>query len=263
MRNSQQTSATLQTADRALQVLQQFRTPGETLTVGELAARLGVHRSTASRLVSTIVARGFLERTPGERVRLGPEATRLGGVAVAGRDLLTVAKPIMDRLAAETGEAVTLAVPAGREVLTVAESDGAHFVSSGSWVGVRTPMHCVADGKVLLAFEATMPSGGALARMTRRTITDPEVLAAELGAVRRRGFAVARGELEEGLNGVAVPVWNRGSCIAALCVSGPQYRLRGSFERAVAPACLRAAAELEHALGGDPRPAPELRAVMS
>jgi DNA-binding IclR family transcriptional regulator len=56
----QPASATLQTADRALQVLQQFRMPGETLTVGELAARLGVHRSTASRLVSTIEARGFL-----------------------------------------------------------------------------------------------------------------------------------------------------------------------------------------------------------
>src|ERR687887_1545131 len=130
----------LQTADRALRVLQQFRAPGETLTVGELAARLGVHRSTASRLVSTIVARGFLERTPGERVRLGPEATRLGGVAVAGRDLLTVAKPIMDRLAAETGEAVTLAVPAGPEGLTGAEADRARFPASGNWVGVGTPV---------------------------------------------------------------------------------------------------------------------------
>jgi IclR family transcriptional regulator, acetate operon repressor len=263
VRNTQQTSATLQTADRALQILQQFRTPGETLTVGELATRLGVHRSTASRLVSTIVARGFLERTPGERVRLGPEATRLGGVAVAGRDLLTVAKPIMDGLAADTGEAVTLAVPAGREVLTVAESDGAHFVSSGSWVGVRTPLHCAADGKVLLAFGAAMPSGGALVRMTQRTITDHAALDGELSAVRRRGFAVARGELEEGLNGLAVPVWDGGACVAALCVSGPQYRLRGGFERTLAPACLRAARELEHALGGDPSPAPELRAVTS
>src|SRR5919198_2565732 len=104
----------LQTADRALQVLQQFRAPGETLTVGELAARLGVHRSTASRLVSTIEARGFLERAAGERVRLGPEAARLGRIAVAGRDLLTIAKPIMDRLPRGTGGAGPPGVPPGR-----------------------------------------------------------------------------------------------------------------------------------------------------
>jgi DNA-binding IclR family transcriptional regulator len=256
-------SSTLQTADRALQVLQLFRTPGETLTVGEVAARLGVHRSTASRLVSTIEARGFLERAAGERLRLGPESARLGRIAVAGRDLLTIAKPIMDRLAGETGEAVTLAVPAREEVLTVAESDGPHFVSSGNWVGVQTPLHCAADGKVLLAFGAARSGGEALAGLTRRTITDAEALARELETVRRRGFAVARSELEEGLNGLAVPVWDGGSCIAALCVSGPEYRLHGNFERGLAPMCVRAAAELGRALGGEPSPALELRAAVS
>ena len=263
MRKSQQqpASAILQTADRALRVLQQFRAPGETLTVGELAARLSVHRSTASRLVSTIEARGFLERAAGERVRLGPEAARLGRIAVAGRDLLTIAKPIMDRLAGETGEAVTLAVPAGEQVLTVAESDGPHFVSSGNWVGVQTPVHCAADGKVLLAFDAV--GQGELARLTPRTITDAEALARELEIVRRRGFAVARGELEQGLNGLAVPVWDGGACVAALCVSGPGYRLHGNFERELVPKCVQAAAELERALGGEPRRALGLRAAAS
>jgi DNA-binding IclR family transcriptional regulator len=253
VRNAQQeSSATLQTADRALQVLQQFRAPGETLTVGEVAARLGVHRSTASRLVSTVEARGFLERAVGERVRLGPEAVRLGRIAIAGRELIAVAKPVMDRLAAETGEAATLAVPARGEVLTVAQSDGRHFVSSGNWVGVQTPAHCAADGKVLLAFDAIRLGGEPLAALTRRTITDRAALVRELDAVRRQGFAVARGELEDGLHGLAVPVWEGGSCIASLCVSGPEYRLRGAYERRLAPACREAAAELQRALGGGP-----------
>jgi DNA-binding IclR family transcriptional regulator len=157
---------------------------------------------------------------------------------------------------------VTLAVPAGEQVLTVAESDGPHFVSSGNWVGVQTPVHCAADGKVLLAFDA-VDAGGSLARLTRRTITDGESLARELETVRRRGFAVARGELEEGLNGLAVPVWDGGSCIAALCVSGPEYRLHGNFERELVPKCVQAAAELERALGGEPRRALGLRAAAS
>jgi DNA-binding IclR family transcriptional regulator len=256
-------SATLQTADRALQVLQQFRSPGETLTVSELAARLGFHRSTASRLVSTLEARGFLERAAGECVGLGPEAARLGRIAVAGRELLGVARPIMDRLAGETGEAVTLAVPAGAEMLTVAESDGKHFVCSGNWVGAQTPAHCAADGKVLLAFDAIPRATGTLAGLTRRTITDAETLASELASVRLRGFAVARGELEDGLNGIAVPVWDGSSYVAALCVSGPAYRLHGDFERSLAPILTRSGAELERELGAGSSPVLKARAAAS
>src|SRR5688572_6020750 len=104
---------TLQTADRALQVLQEFRTPADALSVTEIAERLGIHRSTASRLVSTLRARGFLERTAvGDLVQLGPEVARLGRVTLASRELATVAQPLMERLAADTGETVTLAVVA-------------------------------------------------------------------------------------------------------------------------------------------------------
>ena len=145
---------TLQTADRALQVLQQFRTPADALSVTEIAERLGIHRSTASRLVSTLRARGFLERTAvGDLVQLGPEVARLGRVTL-GEPRARDHRPsrLMERLAAETGETVTLAVVAGDEALTVAQAGGSYLVSSGKWVGLRTPIHCTADGKVLLAF---------------------------------------------------------------------------------------------------------------
>ena len=244
-------SATLQTADRALQVLLQFRTQAEGLTVTEIAGRLGLHRSTASRLVSTMEARGFLERDAvGRRLRLGPEVARIGRIALAGRELVTVAAPILDDLAAETGETVTLAVPAGREVMTVAQADGSYFVSSGKWVGIRTPLHCAADGKVLLAFDGARANGARLTKRTKRTIVDSEALARELRAIRRRGFALAEGELEEGLVGLAVPVWDDGSCIAALCVSGPEYRLDRKAARELAPKCVVRAEELERSLGG-------------
>lgn len=243
-------SATLQTADRALRVLQQFRTQAEGLTVTQIAARLGLHRSTASRLVSTMEARGFLERdTVANRLRLGPEVARIGRIALAGRELVTVAMPVLNRLAGETGETATLAVPADGEVMTVAQADGSYFVSSGNWVGVRTPLHCAADGKALLAFGGADAHRGRLTRRTKRTIVDPDVLARELAAARKRGFALAKGELEDGLVGVAVPVREDGSCIAALCVSGPEYRLNGTAARELAPKCIALAAELEGSLG--------------
>jgi len=245
-------SATLQTADRALQVLQQFRTPGEALTVTEIARRLGIHRSSASRLVSTLGARGFLERMAvGDLVRLGPEVARLARVTFASRELAALAQPVMDRLAADTGETVTLAVVAGDDALTVAQADGSYLVSSGKWVGLRTPLHCTADGKVLLACDAALPVR-ALERCTDRTTIDADALARELDAVRKRGFAISEGEFERGLVGLAAPVWEDGRCIAALCISGPQYRLDRAAASALAPGCIKCAGELERSLGQAP-----------
>jgi IclR family transcriptional regulator, acetate operon repressor len=227
---------TLQTADRALQVLQLFHAPADALSVTEIADRLGIHRSTASRLVSTLRARGFLERTDGDLVRLGPEVARLG--TLAGRELAAIAQPLMERLASRTGETVTLGVVAGGETLTVAQAGGKHVVSAGNWVGLRTPVHCTADGKVLLAFGAVMPPRGALERRTERTIVDPAALERELREARARGYAIAEGELEPGLVGVAAPVHRDGACVAALCISGPQYRLDRAVAGELAAGCI-------------------------
>lgn len=253
-------STTLQTADRALAVLLEFRSPGQALTVSGLATRLGLHRSTTSRLVSTLEARGFLERVAGEGVVLGREVARLGRIALAGRDLVTVATPVLEGLATQTGETVSLATAAETHVVTVAEAAARHFVSSRDWVGVRTPAHCASDGKVLIAFGALPFPPGELERRTALSITDPETLRAQLATVRRRGFAVARGELEDGLYGVAAPVFEGGACVAALCISGPEYRMSGELETTLAASCRAAAAALEHRLGSPSTAAQRLSA---
>lgn len=246
-----QASPTLQTADRALQVLQLFGTPDEALGVGDIARRLGIHRSSASRLVSTLRARRFLERSgPGERLRLGVEVERLGRLALVGRVLIGAAQPILQRLAAETGETATLATAAGGEVMTVAQADGRHFVSSGRWVGVRAPAHCGSDGKVLLAYGALEVRGERLARLTPRTITERDVLERQLTDVRERGYALSDGELEDGLVGIAVPVLEDGSCVASLCVSGPAYRLNAAAIELLLPICRHARTVLERRLAG-------------
>lgn len=244
-------AATLRTADRALQILQQFRRPGQAWTVSAIAEQLGLHRSTASRLISTLLARGFLERAGGEGLRLGAEAIRLGTIAIAGSELMAVAAPVIEGLAQSTGEAVTLAVASGGQVLTVAEAAGKHFISSRDWIGVATPAHCTADGKVLLAYGA-LAATGQLQPLTPTTIVDAPALDQELAAVRRRGWATSHGELELGLYGVAAPVYSGEQCVAAVCISGPEYRFRGMFEDRLAPGCLEAADQLRHRLEAGP-----------
>jgi DNA-binding IclR family transcriptional regulator len=246
MRNS------VQTVDRALQLLQAFETPEQELGVTELAGALGVHKSTASRLAATLAGRGFLERAPGsESFRLGPELGRLGLLAArGGDDLVEVTRPAMARLAADTGETVNLALLEGDEAVNVAQVDGRHIVGVGSWTGRRTALHCTANGKVLLAFAPGARRESRLEAFTARTIASPAALERELRRVRSSGYATAVGELEDGLHAVAVPLFDRaGRCVAALSVSGPAYRLPPEKLAELAERCAGAAAEIESRLG--------------
>ncbi len=218
-------SNALQTADRVLQILGAFDTNARELSISRIADVLGVHKSTASRLATTLVQRGFLERRK-RSLRLGPEVNRLGLLALEDHDLTAVAGEAMQWLSAETGESVHLAVLDGAEVLNIAQVDGPAIVGIGNWVGRKTRLHCAANGKVLLAYGPPELLEGPLVALTGRTITSIEELRTELKRVRETGWASNTGELEDGLNAVAVPVFDAlGDCRAALSVSGPAYRV--------------------------------------
>jgi DNA-binding IclR family transcriptional regulator len=216
-----------QSVERALTVLGAFDDGRTELGVGELARRLGLHKSTVSRLAATLERARFLRRHD-DRYRLGSELVRLGTVALSSYDVVATSRPAMERLSRLCGETVNLAVADGRWVLHVAEIPSTFILSSsGGWSGRRTAPHAAANGKVLLAYDALrLDDEAALQRFTPRTVTNRRRLAAELAGVRRRGYALAVGELEEGLAAVAAPVFDPdGRCAAALSVSGPESRL--------------------------------------
>jgi IclR family transcriptional regulator, acetate operon repressor len=217
--------ATYQSAERVLTLLASFEDSRPELSVTEIAAALGVHKSTASRLAATLERSGFLARS-GRRYRLGVEIIRLGTVALRSADIVATMQPAMEKLSQLTGETINLAVPAGPDVLNVAEVPSTYILSSsGGWVGRRTRPHAVANGKVLLAFGA-IPPPPRLERYTEHTITTRDGLARELARIRRDGFATAVAELEDGLVAVAAPVLGPGGgCVAAVSISGPAFRM--------------------------------------
>jgi len=239
-------SNTLQSVDRALQILLQFDREGQELGVTELAARLGVHKSSASRLAATLARKGFLERgRDGELFRLGPQVRRLGRLAARDEPLLEAAREPMERLAEATGETVTLSVADGDEPATVAQVDARYVVGVKNWVGRRFPVHCTADGKVLLAFGGVRLNGRPLNALTPRTTTRRERLEDELEAVRKAGWATAIGEFEEGLNGVGAPVLDvERRCRGTLSISGPSYRIEPAALPELAVKCKQAADEI-------------------
>jgi DNA-binding IclR family transcriptional regulator len=236
----------VQSADRALAILAAFSSARPDLGVSELAAELGMHKSTVSRLLAVLQARGLVRRD-GDRFSPGPELARLGMIAVRSLALALVAAEPLQRLAEQTGETINLAVRQGDQALNVHQVQSAHFVGLTDWTGRGAPLHATANGKALLAFgDGDLPE--VLEPLTALTIADPAALEQELDEVRRRGYATAVEELERGLHAVAAPVFDStGSCVAAVSVSGPSYRLAelaGAGE-----ACAATAAEISECLG--------------
>jgi DNA-binding IclR family transcriptional regulator len=235
----------LQSADRALAILATFSPDRPALRVSELARELGLHKSTVSRLLAILQARGLVRRE-GDHFEPGPELARLGALAVSSLPLVEAARKPLEELAELTGETVNLAIRRGDEAVNVLQVQTAHFVGMTDWTGRGAPLHATANGKVLLAFgEDRLPNE--LPALTDKTIVDRNELRAEVERVRERGYAAAVEELEIGLVAVAAPVLDSfGACAGAVSVSGPAYRLE---PESVAEPCLAAAAEISRKLG--------------
>jgi DNA-binding IclR family transcriptional regulator len=267
---------------RAIALLDALAASETGLGVNELARRIGVNASTASRLLATLEDGQLVERSPGGPFRLGLKLVALSDRVLGQLDVRQRARPLLARLAAETGETATLSVPGGGEAITV------DFVPSGSSVvsmarlGRPSVPHATATGQVMLAFDSAGSAGaagstgagsaraagstgagsaraagstraaGPLTAYTERTITDPAALAVELAGVRERGYAEAVGEREPDLGAVAAPVFGRGEQLAAILgVQGPASRLPAATRKALRAPLLEAAAELSGLLGGD------------
>ncbi len=221
----------IQSVQRAAALLRALSDSTPEMGVSELSRRVNLHKSTVSRLLSTLEHEGLVERVAGsDKFRLGYEFARLAGQLPHFGDLRETARPMLQELATASEETVHLAVLDGEEIVNVEQISGRRLVRDTDWVGRRTPLHCVANGKALLAFlpaaEIDRVLSHPLARFTERTITRRTALKAELSRARRRGFATALGEIEPGLYAVAAPIWNReGRVVAAVSVSGPSYRL--------------------------------------
>jgi DNA-binding IclR family transcriptional regulator len=240
---------------RALALLDELGANPEGLGVNELARRIGVNASTASRLLATLERGRIVERAPGGGpYRLGLRLVALADGVLARLDVREVARPRLRELVAATGETATLSVPGAFEAVTVDFVPASSSVVSVARLGRPSVGHATAAGKVVLAFgrDGVAPGGsGALARFTDRTIVDAGALVVEIERVRARGWAEAAGEREPDLNALAAPVFGRGGELeAVLGLQGPAARLTAERRAEVLPALLEASRELSRALGG-------------
>jgi IclR family acetate operon transcriptional repressor len=243
-------SRTVASVSRALALLDELLDAPEGLGVNELARRIGVNASTASRLLATLETAGLVQRAGQGPYRLGLHLLTLADRVLARLDLQTLARPLLLELMERTGETSTLSLPGEREAITVDSVPSRSSVVSMARLGRPSISHATAVGKVMLAFGGEpLPRERDLTPLTDRTITDREQLAAEVAAVRERGYGTVFGEREVDVNAIAAPVFDRtGSLAAILGVQAPATRLEDPT-RVLRP-LLEAAAALTRALGG-------------
>jgi DNA-binding IclR family transcriptional regulator len=222
----------VQSLGRAFAILEEIARHREGIGLAELSKRVGLHNSTTFHLVKTLVSLGYVrQEKENKRYRVGRPLFALAASSLDEIEMVTLATPILEDLARETGESSHFAVRMGDAVVVIARTSGPGAFQLTDRVGVVRPAHCTALGKVILA--ALRPEQlerflerVALAPSTEKSITEASGLLREIEEVRRSGIAFDDGEFNIEVRCVAVPVKDfTGQVIGALGISGPIWRL--------------------------------------
>ncbi len=238
----------IEAVDKAFQMLNLFRDQKQ-LRLADVRDALGLTQSRAHRLMAMLVYHGFAAQDPLTRIyRPGPALVDLGLSVIRGMDLRSVARPVLEELAAEVGETIGLGVLEGSEVRYIDGVESELALRVASRVGRLLPAHATSIGKALLAelpeqtLRVLYPSEK-LTPVTSKTIVRRSELEEELRLVRSRGYAVNASESEEGVGSVAMAIHDpaRGA-IAAISIAAPLSRMPATETEASAER-LRGAAE--------------------
>ena len=242
-------------------VLRSFTVDEPWLGVSEIAAKVGLHKSTVSRILSTLEGEDLVERDPStRRFRLGLGVIGMAGPLLADLDVRRVAYPMLKELSRRTGETAALMLWDGTESVCVEQVPSRHQVKHTTPLGTRYRTAASASVQVFLAELDTFQTRSLL---TSGTIDHPDLDEAALEAylvrlreVAERGYAVNYGETSLEEVGVAAPVTDhRGLPVGAVLVSAPRFRVSTDQVALIGDAVLHAAGEITSRLGGQHREA--------
>jgi IclR family pca regulon transcriptional regulator len=246
---------------KGLAIIRAFNDHDRALTLADAAARTGLSRAAARRILMTLEDLGFTAREGERHFVLTPKVLSLGYAYLSSMPLWGFAQPVLESLVEEMRETCAIAVPDGTELVYVLRIPVHRILSEGATVGSRRPLYCHSAGRVLLAgfnpvqldryFERAK-----LNSYTDRTITEPAQLRRAIADAGRKGYAYVNGELEDNVSGVSVPIFSpEGSVLAALNVSFNRRNvLEATVLRKTLPKLRRAAERLNAALAVGPAP---------
>ena len=246
MADDSRIKGSVQSVERAFELLEIMASAGPSIAFGELAARAELPQPTIHRLVRTLLNMGYVRQLPNRHYALGPKLIRLG--ESAAQLIGAWSRPHLAELVEKTGESANMAVLDNDMAVYVAQVPSPHSMRMFTEVGRRVYLHCTGVGKALLM---QLPNEAVLAVMKRagmpaaseNTHTTPDALIRDIELSRSRGYAVDEGEQELGVRCFAVPVPDAPT-LTAVSISGPAARLTLKSATKVAPLLKRVARDL-------------------
>ena len=243
-------SESVRAVERALDVLLCFTNQTPELTMTQIAEQVGIHKSTAHRLLATLENKRFIQRDQDTGIyRLGIRLLQMAYLTLEQIDLRRLAAPFMHRLCDQYEENIDLTLLDGTDVVFISILEGPQRVKLAAAIGQRLPAFATASGKAILGF---MPEEmvrrilvRGMPRLTPYTLISLEDFFENLISVRELGYAISEQELEEQINAVAAPIFDQDNHpIASIAVAGPAYRLNHGRMMEIGPSMVAMAKEI-------------------
>ena len=246
----------VQSIGRAFAILEEVARNRDGIGLADLSKRVGLHNSTTFHLVRTMVSLGYIRQIKDtKRYRIGRPLFALAASALDEMEMVSMATPVLDDLARETGESSHFAARMGDAVVVMARTSGPSAFQLAERVGVVRPAYCTALGKIILAALRSDQLERYLERielksLTPSTITEPARLRKEIDEVRKAGIAFDDGEFDGEVRCAAMAVRDfSGQVVGAIGISGPVWRLSIQALQSRSRHLEAAAARLSQAFG--------------
>ncbi|AZO96380.1 IclR family transcriptional regulator [Halocella sp. SP3-1] len=247
----------IQSVDRAIKIISLFK-EYNCLGITEISEKLDLAKSTVYGLIATLKKHGYLEQDRiSNKYRLGLAFLELSSILYGRLNIREIASPIMQKMVDKYGETVQLSIldESRRNVVYVECIEASSGIKFSLRVGMSSPAHCVATGKVMLAefsdekivqiFES-----GKLSTPTKNSISSISELKEHLSIVRVQGYSIDNEESEIGLKGLGAPIYNHlGKVVAGISIGGPKVRVKGDFLKELIEAIKQISSEISQRLG--------------
>ena len=222
----------IKSIDKVLDLLEFLSLNEQETSITKISKELHMGLSTVHRILTTLKSRGYvIQNQQTAKYRLGIKLFELGCAVQSTKRLVEITKPYLKQLSQSTNETANLAILEGKEVIYLDTIESPEILRTEIMAGTRTPAHCTALGKVLLAsisdgeFQSLYKSDELPSSLTSKSISSLEELKNHLKKVKEQGYAVDREEYKIGINCIGVPIFGRnGEAIAAISITGPASR---------------------------------------
>jgi len=225
-------SERIKSIDKALDLLEFLSANEQETGITEISKNLHLGLSTVHRILFTLKSRGYvIQNRNTKKYKLGIKLFELGCAVQSTKHLVEITKPYLKQLSQSTNETANLAILEGKEVIYLDTIESPEILRTEIMAGTRTPAHCTALGKVLLAFitdgefESLYKSDEPLSSLTSKSISSLEGLKKNLKKAKEQGYAIDREEYKIGINCIGAPIFSRsGEVISAISITGPASR---------------------------------------